>query len=135
MTAAFLNALCPSWTPPSVDAKRLADHKSKLGGSVPSQLDPDVPALAMEVAGSIGNRASQLGTAINQWGNRAALLALGDINAGFRAIALSQGQTSGPPAAGVDRMKWITRNPEARDLAVFSVSEQFTEARRRLGIE
>jgi hypothetical protein len=31
-------------------------------------------------------------------------------------------------------MKWITRNPEARDLAVFSVSDAYAEARRQLGL-
>ena len=134
MTAAFLNALCPSWSAPSVDAKRLSDHQARLQGHIPTGLDPDVPTLAMEVAGSIGNRASQLGTAVNQLGNRTALLAIGDINAAFRGIALSHGQSSGPPPEGVDRMKWITRNPEARDLAVFSISEQYIEARRRLGL-
>ncbi len=134
MMAAFLHVLCPSWSAPSVDAKRFAEHQTRLHGQGAAHLDPDVPALAMEVAGSIGNRASQVGTAINQWGNRTALLALGDINAAFRGIALAQGQTAGPPSGGADRMKWIMRNPEARDLAVFSVSDQYAEARRRLGV-
>jgi hypothetical protein len=31
-------------------------------------------------------------------------------------------------------VKWIVRNPEARDLATFGVGEQYTEARARLGL-
>ncbi len=83
---------------------------------------------------SIGNRASQLGTAVNQWGNRTALLVTGDPNVALNAVALASGHDEGPPGDGVERLKWIIRNPEARDLAVFSVSEQYAEARRRLGV-
>ncbi|MBN2193597.1 MAG: hypothetical protein JW751_12340 [Polyangiaceae bacterium] len=133
--AAFLHSLCPSWKPTGVDARRFGEHQQRLSAVVASSFDADVPALALEVAGSLGSRASQLGTAINQWGNRTALLAVGDLNVALRAIALSQGHSGGPPASGVDRMKWITRNPEARDLAVFSVSEAYAEARQRLDVE
>lgn len=135
MVAAFLQVLCPTWTPTGVDTRRLEEHHSRLVAVLPREPDPELSALALEVASSIGSRASQLGTAIHQWGNRVALLALGDLNAAMRAIALTQGNASLPPPAGVERMKWITRNPEARDLAVFSVSEAYAEARQRLGLE
>lgn len=134
MLAAFLHSLCPSWNPPGVDARRLEDHRQRLAAVMPGAADPEVAALALEVAGALGTRASQLGTAIHQWGNRAALLAVGDLDVALRAIANAQGHASGPPASGVDRMRWITRNPEARDLAVFSVSDAYAEARRRLGL-
>lgn len=134
MLAAFLVSLAPGWNPPAVDAKRLEECRSKLRAFTSADIDPDVPGLALEVAGAIGARASQLGTAVNQWGNRTALLATGDLSAALRAIALSQNNLGGPPPGGVERMKWVTRNPEARDLAVFSVSEQYAEARRRLNL-
>jgi len=134
MLAAFLHTLCPSWTPSGVDARRLEDHRQRLAAVMPRTTDPDVAALALEVAGALGTRASQLGTAIHQWGNRAALLAVGDLDVALRAIAKTQGHTAGPPPSGIERMKWITRNPEARDLAVFSVSDAYAEARRQLGL-
>jgi hypothetical protein len=92
-----------------------------------------VPVLALEVIGNLGNRVSQLGTAIHQWGNRTGLLAVGSPNAALRGLALAAGQLAGPPP-GPERVKWVIRNPEARDLAVFSVSEPYAEARFRLGI-
>ena len=37
-------------------------------------------------------------------------------------------------AQGSERKKWIMRNPEARDLAIFSVSEQYALARAQVGL-
>jgi hypothetical protein len=134
LTAAYLSLLAPNWKAPNVDAKKLADARKRLAPVMPGNLGTDVPVLALEVAGALGNRASQLGTAVNQWGNHAALLALGDPAAGLRAIGLAAGQASGPPPEGAERRKWIMRNPEARDLAIFSVSEQYAQARAQLGV-
>jgi hypothetical protein len=134
LTAAYLSLLAPSWKPANVDAKKLADARKRLAPVMPDNLGTDIPVLALEVAGALGNRASQLGTAVNQWGNHAALLALGDPAAALRAIGLAAGQTTGPPPEGAERRKWIMRNPEARDLAIFSVSEQYARARAQLGI-
>jgi hypothetical protein len=133
VVSAFLSLFASNWTPQGVDAKKLADAQGKLRQAMRGRLDDDVPVLALEVIGSLGNRVSQLGTAIHQWGNRAGLLAVGSPNAALRGLALVAGQLAGPPA-GPERVKWVIRNPEARDLAVFSVSEAYAEARARLGI-
>ena len=133
--AGMLSVFAPTWQPAGVDAKKVAEHQTRLKAALVRELDTDVPVLAMEVIGSIGNRASQLGTAVNQWGNRTALLALGSPSAALLGVALGGGHPEGPPEDASERLKWIVRNPEARDLAVFSVSEQYAEARRRLGVE
>lgn len=130
-----LLSLCvPTFTPQGVDPKKLADVRAKLQDKSPGGFGEDVKNLALEVSGSIGNRASQLATALYQWGNRTALLAVGDPLAVLRALAMAAGNTAGPPAAGPERVRWIVRNAEARDLMIFSVSEQYGEARRRLGL-
>jgi hypothetical protein len=134
LIAAFLSVFASNWQPPGIDAKKLAEAQQKIRGALVRRLDDDVPVLALEVIGSIGNRASQLGTAVNQWGNRTALLAVGSPGVALRAVALAGGHLEGPPDEQVERMKWIVRNPEARDLAVFSVSEQYSEARKKLGL-
>ncbi|HYJ11147.1 MAG TPA: tetratricopeptide repeat protein, partial [Polyangiaceae bacterium] len=131
--SAFLSLFAPNWTPQGVDARKLSDVRAKLEQAMRAQLDDDVPVLALEVIGSLGNRMSQLGTAIHQWGNRTGLLAVGSPNAALRGLALVAGQLAGPPP-GPERVKWVIRNPEARDLAVFSVSEGYAEARVRLGV-
>jgi hypothetical protein len=133
VVSAFLSLLATNWTPQGVDARKLADAQGKLRQAMRARLDDDVPVLALEVIGGLGNRVSQLGTAIHQWGNRTGLLAVGSPNAALRGLALTAGQLAGPPS-GPERVKWVIRNPEARDLAVFSVSEGYAEARARLGV-
>ncbi len=132
--AGFLNIFAPNWIPQGVDAKKLADAQKRIQGAMNQRLDDDVPVLALEVIGAIGNRASLLGTALNQWGNRTALLSAGSLVASLRGLALAAGLPGGPPKDGADRVKWIVRNPEARDLATFGVGEQYAEARTRLGL-
>jgi cellulose synthase operon protein C len=131
--SAFLSLFASNWVPQGVDAKKLSDARARIEPALRVRLDDDVPVLALEVIGSLGNRVSQLGTALHQWGNRTGLLAVGSPNAALRGLALVAGQLGGPPA-GAERVKWVIRNPEARDLAVFSVSEAYAEARSRLGV-
>ena len=134
LLAGYLSAFAPNWLPQGVDAKRLAEAQKRVQNVMPPRLDDDVPILALEVIGAIGNRASLLGGALHQWGNRTALLSAGSLVTSLRGVALASGLTAGPPKEGVDRVKWIVRNPEARDLATFGVSEQYGEARVRLGL-
>ncbi|MEO6602921.1 MAG: hypothetical protein ABIQ16_23755, partial [Polyangiaceae bacterium] len=132
--AAFLSIFAPNWIPQGVEPKKLTDTQKRIQGAMNQRLDDDVPVLALEVIGAIGNRASLLGTALLQWGNRTALLSAGSLVASLRGVAIAGGLTAGPPKDGVERIKWIVRNPEARDLATFAVGEQFAEARARLGL-
>jgi lipoprotein NlpI len=133
MMAALLSVLVPSFAPQAVDARKFSDAKARIAAAMPSGADPELATLALEASSVIGNRGSQLGTAMYQWGNRTALLAVGDAMATLRAIgAASGGQPA--PLRGPERVKWIVRNAEARDIAIFGVSEVHAEARRRLGL-
>ena len=71
----------------------------------------------------------------NSWGSRAALLAIGDPNVALEAVSWAHGGTSGPPSSGPDRVKWIGRQAEARDLIAFSVSDSYAAARATRGLE
>jgi len=135
LLAAYLKAFTPSWTPPGVDPARLTDAYGKISRVMPASPDPQLGVLAADVIGTIGNRASTLNTVINGWGNRAALLATGDLNIAFTAIAWSGGHTNAPPPEGKERVTWIGRNAEARDLIVFAASDQLADAREKLGLE
>jgi tetratricopeptide (TPR) repeat protein len=134
LIAGFLSLLAPSWTPQGADPKKTAMAVQRLRAAMTIELDGDVPVLALEVIGAIGNRASQLATATHQFGNRAGLLAVGNPSAAIEGIALASGQGKAMPESGPDRLKWIVRNPEARDVAVFSVSDQYAQARASLGL-
>ncbi|WP_437897768.1 hypothetical protein [Sorangium sp. So ce124] len=133
LLAAYLKAFVPTWSPQGADAGRLREYHGRIERVMAGGVDPKISVLAADVIGSIGNRASTLNTAINGWGNRAAFLAVGDINVVLTGIAWSGGNTNAPPAAGKDRVTWIGRNAEARDLIVFAVSDGLTEAREQLG--
>jgi hypothetical protein len=85
--------------------------------------------LAADVAATIGNRASQLGLMVQEWGSRTALLALGDPTIVFLAIATAYGQLDKFTGTNEERLKWLVRNPEARDIAVFSVTDNYLECR------
>jgi lipoprotein NlpI len=134
VVAGLLCVLAPSFTPQAIDAKKLAEAKSRIQAVLPAQIEDDTATLALEVSSLIGNRASQLATQVYMWGNRTALLAAGSLASAFRSIALGAPGGGTPPAGGSERIKWIVRNAEARDLAIFSVSEPYAEARRRVRV-
>lgn len=134
LLAAFLRAYSPAFAPQGVDAGKLNDFYGRVTRAMGGRPDPQLGLLAADVIGSIGNRASTLGTAVNGWGNRTGFLAVGDANAALSGIAWSSGNTNAPPAAGKDRLTWIGRNAEARELMVFTVSDAFAAARTRAGV-
>lgn len=127
--AALLSLFAENWQPQGADPKRFAVAQQRLRASLPRNLDDDVPVLALEVIGSIGNRASQLAASLHEWGSRTGLLAVGDPRAALRAIGGGE-----LPDDDAERAKWVTRNTEARDLAIFSVSEKYGQARQALGL-
>jgi len=110
----------------------MTEAQKRVKTAITKSLGNDVPMLALEVVGSLGSRASQLATALNQWANRAALLAVGSPLTAVRALALASNAEL--PAAGPERLRWLGRHAEARDLAIFSVTEAYIEARKRLGV-
>jgi len=135
LLAAYLKALNTAFSPQGVDPAKLAEASAKIAKAMSGNVDAQVRTLAGEVISSIGNRASTLNTAINGWGARAGLLAVGDPNIALTGIAWAGGHTNQPPATGKERLTWIGRNAEARELIVFSVSDGYSDARARLGLD
>ncbi|MBL8740446.1 MAG: tetratricopeptide repeat protein, partial [Myxococcales bacterium] len=133
LLAAYLRVFQPQFSPQGVDSGRYNEAYGRLSRALPAGLGPDIGVLATDVIGSIGNRASTLNSAINGWGSRAGLLAVGDPNVALNSIAWAGGNANGPPEAGKDRLTWIGRNAEARDLIIFTVSAGYVDARARLG--
>jgi lipopolysaccharide biosynthesis regulator YciM len=132
LVAGFLSAIS-DYEPEGVDQKRFGDAKKRIKDAMIHPFDAEVPMLALEVIGSLGNRVSQLAQALSAWANRAALLAVGNPLTALRAIALASGAELPPDNA--ERLRFIARNPEARDLFVFSMSDQYIEARKRVGVQ
>jgi tetratricopeptide (TPR) repeat protein len=134
LLAAYLKAFNPTWTPQGVDQGKLTNFYGAISRALPKALDASTAVLATEVIGSIGNRAGTLNTVINGWGNRAGLLAVGDLNVAIAGIAWAGGHQNQPPAHGKERVTWINRNAEARELVVFSVADAYADARNKLGL-
>src|SRR5262249_41006983 len=87
LLAAYLKALSPGFAPQGVAPAKLNEASGRVSKAMPSNLDPEVRTLAADVIGNIGNRASTLNTAVNGWGARAGLLAVGDPNVALTGIA------------------------------------------------
>jgi len=132
VVAGFLSALA-DYTPEGVDPKRLGEAQKRVKAAIAKPFPSEVSLVALEVVGSLGSRASQLATALNQWANRTALLAVGAPLTALRALALSS--SAELPVDGPERLRWIARQVEARDIAIFCVSDACGEARKKLGVE
>ena len=135
LVSAWLQAFNPNWTPQGVNPSALAAASRKVAQAFPKKLPPELGMLALEVAGSIGMRASTLGAMALAWANRTALLAVGDPNAALQAIAWSHGAKDGAPSDPEERVTWLARTHEAKDLLTFSIGDAYAEARDRLGLD
>jgi hypothetical protein len=133
LLAAYLRAFVPQWTPQGPSAAAVSEMGRRLQPGLPRQLDPSVGTMAVEAVGTIGTQLPNIAPAAIAWANRTALLAVGDPNAAFEAIAWSQGQQAAPDNAE-GRAQWIARSLEVKDLVGFSVSEGYMDARSRLGL-
>lgn len=134
LVSGLFTAFNPSFSPHGIDAKRVVETTRKLAGALPKNLDPTVGVLALEAAGALGTQALSLASAGVSWANRVALLAIGDPNAALDAIAWSKGEKEAPRGAE-SRAAWIARTIEARELMTFSVTDAYSEARARLGLD
>jgi hypothetical protein len=133
MLAGLFVALNPHYVPEGIAKAAWLDASQRIAPSLPRQADPTVAVLALEAAGTLGPNLSNVGPSVLAWADRAALLALADLNAAFDAIAWSVGEPQAPrePEA---RAAWVARTSEARELVVYAVGEEWLEARRRLGL-
>jgi cellulose synthase operon protein C len=134
LVSAYLRLFAPDWQPPAVDIAKVDDMAARLTRVKPTRLDDDVGLLALEVVGTLGNRASTLGAVAYGHGNRTALLSCGSLTAALSAIAQSTGHGTGLAPSGPERITWIGRNAEARDLVLFTATEAYAQARAKLGV-
>jgi predicted Zn-dependent protease len=133
LVSAWLKCFNPAFQPQGINTAALNAAGGRVQAALPRTMDPDVALIAMEVCGGIGTQAASLANNAHLWGNRVALLALGDPLAGLDAIARAGGHP-GAPRDPTERTTWITRTGEARDLVGFAVTDAFAEARSRMGL-
>jgi tetratricopeptide (TPR) repeat protein len=134
LVEALFTVFNPSFVPQGVDKKRVAETARRIHPALPKNLDPTVGVIALEAAGTLAMQAGALGAATAGWANRVALLAIGDPGAALDAIAWSKGEDAAPTGSE-ERAAWIARTAEARELMTFSVTDAYSEARTRLGLD
>lgn len=133
MLVALLQLFAPSWQPKSVDARKAVQAKAAIEqGLARVGYDDDVPTLALEAIGSLGDQTEGLGEATRVLANRSALLAVGDISSVISAISRGEGAQLSP--GGPSRFRWLEGHAEARDLILFSSGPKHARARDGLGL-
>ncbi len=132
LLAAYLGVFLPNWQPAGVENRRLEDAKQNMRNALANAFTQDSSALAQDVVVALGNRASQVGEAVNEWGSRTALMALGNPSIALDALAVGLGTVPLPKDNAQERVKWINRHPEARNLTIFAVSDGFLQLRSQL---
>ena len=134
LVSAWLKCFNPSWQPQGINPAMLNAAAGKVQAALPKRLDPDVATLALEVSSAIGTQQITLGPNAIAWGNRVALLGLGDPNLALDAIGAAATPPVTVPADPTERASWIAKTPAARELIAFGVTDAFAEARVRLGL-
>jgi hypothetical protein len=135
LVAAWLRCFNPTWQPKDVPAPAIAALQPRVQAALPRSSGADLGVIALEVAGSLEGSLASVGPAVVAWANRVAFLAIGSPTMALDAIAAWHGSTGGAPSDPAERLAWVARTPEARDLLAFGVSDAFAEARGRLGLD
>jgi len=132
LLAAYLGAFLLDWQPAGIDLKRFEEAKQSIQSALGSSVIQDMSTLAHDVVLALGNRSSQVGEAANEWGSRTAMLALGNPADALDALALTASVPPLPKDNPNERVKWVNRHAEARNLMIYAVSDAFLQLRSQL---
>ncbi|HEX2882398.1 MAG TPA: hypothetical protein VHO25_22915 [Polyangiaceae bacterium] len=127
---ALLCALIPDWQPPGLDRSLVGSLSDRICSELPSETRERLEPLAQEIVSVFGARTAQISVLIERWAQRSALLACGDMSVALRAVAALTSKETPLPDDPTARLRWVAKNPLARDLILFSVSDEYFAARR-----
>jgi hypothetical protein len=133
--AAYLRMHDPSIVVAGVEPAKLAEFEAAMRAAAPADFAPDARqcALARYVFESIGVRGSSLGANALAWSWHVACVAGGDVGLALEAMAVAAGPQTLPPA-GEERLRWLAKHLEARELLGFLIGDPHLEVRSRLGL-
>jgi hypothetical protein len=123
---AFLSCFVDVTLTTDWDTAEFEQVKARVAPLIPSDLDDDVPVLALEALHSLAKSGEHLALAARKWANRTALLATGNIQAALSALTRLSGQTLSPDP--VQRLRQLADNPETRDLVSSTLLSGMGEA-------
>lgn len=127
---ALLCALVPEWQPPGLDRSLIESLSERIAAELPAEIRSRLEPLAQEVVSVFGARTAQISGLLERWAHRTALLATGDMSVALRAIAALTSKDNPLPDDPAARIRWVAKTPLARDLVLFSVSDEYFAARR-----
>lgn len=131
---ALLHALVPEHPAPEIDAERLDEITKRLQRFLPRKEEAELKKLGADLHAQGPLDVEALASAAATWGDRVALLAVGDLAAALRGVAWTLGQKGAPLSDDEQRRAWLRDNPAARDLVAFAISDAYLEARTRAGV-
>jgi hypothetical protein len=127
---ALLCALIPDWQPPGLDRSLVGSLSDRISSELSADARVRLEPLAQEVVSVFGARTAQISVLLERWTQRSALLACGDMSVALRAVAVLTSKENPLPDDPTARLRWVAKNPLARDLILFSVSDEYFAARR-----
>ncbi|OQX66695.1 MAG: hypothetical protein B6A08_01855 [Sorangiineae bacterium NIC37A_2] len=123
---ALLLIFAPNFRPEGADARRVMQAQAQLErGFARLGYDDDVPTLALEAVGALGRGGASVYAALGALAQRAAFLGVGSLEVSLSALAL---ETRPIPSDGPARLRWFETIAEAKDLLLFSTSENMQRA-------
>jgi tetratricopeptide (TPR) repeat protein len=131
---ALLHHLHPEYPAPVIEAERLDEITKRFQRFIPRKEEAEMKALAQAAVEAGIPSTEALAGAAATWGDRVALLAVGDVGAALRGVAWSLGQKEPPLADAEARKAWFDENSAARDLVAFAISDLYLEARKVAGV-
>ncbi|MBM4376685.1 MAG: hypothetical protein FJ095_16505 [Deltaproteobacteria bacterium] len=132
--AAYLRLHDPSLPVDGVDAGRLEELTARMRAHAPDlALDARLAGLARRVFESLGSRHPAVGAGAVAWSWHVATLCIGDLGLVFDAMGYTTSSV-GAPSREAERLRWLGKHAEARELLAFLVSGPHLEARARLGL-
>ena len=119
---------------PAIDAERLDEITKRFQRFIPRKEEAELRALADAAVAEGIPPTETLTAAAATWGDRVALLSVGDIGAALRGVAWTLGQKEPTLADAEARKAWFDENPAARELISFAISDTYLEARKIAGV-
>jgi len=118
---------------PELEPERLEEITKRLQRFIPKKDEPEMRRLAAELEAKGPIDVERLTAAASAWGDRVALLAIGDLAAALRGVAWTIGQKE-VPTDPIAMRDWLRENPAARELLLFAISDTYVEARKRSAV-
>ncbi|MEY4548762.1 MAG: hypothetical protein RL685_4957 [Pseudomonadota bacterium] len=131
--AGFLACFAAPWRAEGQDAQRLIAARNHIRPHVTATLSRELTVMTEALTSNVVPQAAQLGDALWRWAARVALLGVGDPGIALEGLAAAQARPA-LPRDFEGRIRWIAGSSSARDLVGYSISDAYTEARRRAGL-